>query len=749
MSDVSAKLFYVCALLFISLIAISVYFNGPLLAPPPGYIEGQIWFAPNKGSLDYTQLFLNESAWFTVLRNVDVFEFHPEVLLNGFPNPCNNPSWPWCENSSYQNLVAIDTFRKLETMGMELSTGAPAVKVWGCEAVATVPLAEQMIQNVLNAGATIDYITMDQPYIGGEAVFSGQSCGFTMEQSAQQTSIYISTLKANHPNLKIGDTEPYPYFSPQQIIAWADELESLGTPLDYFQLDVAYGLPDIDLSGMSEIKDYFESKGIPYSVIYWANTDFPDGHGSTTQWYNDAITWAQTVKNNNYDGPNQNFHSWEYANPLPVTLPETLSGQTMTNMVLNSLPFLLDDDATFVNQVVPTDMTAGQTYTVSVTMLNSGEEVWSGKKIYGLGSQGPQDNGIWGLGRVTLALGEKIYPGEQKTFTFDVVAPTTSGNYNFEWRMIHENIEWFGANSQPITISVSDPPIVPHINSISPISILNNANHTITLTGTGLSQNFILIFAPASNPLSVSVYCDFTNPNNGGANCQWINDTEFRFDVLSGTPEGQVILGYVNFEGLQVSNPSEVFTIQSGECLESSTQSCGNNVGVCTGAIQTCTSSGTWGACNFGPTYESSETLCSDGLDNDCNGVVDSCAPVQSGGGSSGGGGGGGGSGSSGSRLPVVNVQCSDGLDNDNDGFIDYPEDTGCTSKNGVSELDALPPTTNVNTNEESGQELSGNNEDINVNLVFWTVLFSLIGGIVFTLLQIIKIIRVNSKSLN
>ena len=311
--------------------------------------------------------------------------------------------------------------------------------------------------------------------------------------------------------------------------------------------------------------------------------------------------------------------------------------------------------------------------------------------------------------------------------------------------MIHENIEWFGSNSQPITVSVSDPPIVPHIDSIFPISVLNNVNHTITLTGSSLSQNFILIFAPASNPLSVSVYCDFTNPNNGGANCQWINDTEFRFDVLSGTPQGQVILGYVNFEGLQVSNPSEVFTIQAGECLESSTQSCGNNVGVCTGAMQTCVN-GLWGACNFGPTYEGSETLCSDGLDNDCNGVVDSCSnPTQSSSGSSGGGGGS----SGGSRLPTIKVQCSDGLDNDNDGLIDYPSDTGCTSKNGISELEVLPPTTNVNADEESGYELGGNNEGLRVNVVFWTVLFSLIGGIVFTILQIIKIIRVNSKSIN
>jgi hypothetical protein len=56
-----------------------------------------------------------------------------------------------------------------------------------------------------------------------------------------------------------------------------------------------------------------------------------------------------------------------------------------------------------------------------------------------------------------------------------------------------------------------------------------------------------------------------------------------------------------------------------------------------------------------------------------------------------------------------------------------------------------LPPTTNVNTNEEAGQQLGGNNEDVNVHAVFWTVLFGLIVGIVITLIQIIRTIRLTS----
>lgn len=101
------------------------------------------------------------------------------------------------------------------------------------------------------------------------------------------------------------------------------------------------------------------------------------------------------------------------------------------------------DNAAFVGQVPPPScMWPGSTATVSVTMKNTGNTVWDG--TYRLGSQNPQDNGTWGLGRVFLAPGETVAPGVSKTFTFTVTMPTTPGTYNFQWRMVHEGVRWFG-----------------------------------------------------------------------------------------------------------------------------------------------------------------------------------------------------------------------------------------------------------------------------------------------------------------
>jgi alkylated DNA repair dioxygenase AlkB len=108
------------------------------------------------------------------------------------------------------------------------------------------------------------------------------------------------------------------------------------------------------------------------------------------------------------------------------------------------------NDSAFVSQTVPTSMTPGQSYPVTVTMKNTGNVVWKMGAGYRLGSQNPQDNGTWGLGRVELP--NDVAPGAQVTFSFSVVAPSSMGTYNFQWRMVDELIEWFGAYSDNVSI---------------------------------------------------------------------------------------------------------------------------------------------------------------------------------------------------------------------------------------------------------------------------------------------------------
>lgn len=141
------------------------------------------------------------------------------------------------------------------------------------------------------------------------------------------------------------------------------------------------------------------------------------------------------------------------------------------------------NNAEFVSQSVPATMITGQSYNVSVTMRNSGTTTWSAATEHKLGSQNPTDNSTWGGGRVQLT--SPVAPGQQYTFSFTVTAPSAAGTYNFQWRMLREYIEWFGASTPNLAVSVSAPPPIDDAVFVSqsvPASMVAGQTYTASVT---------------------------------------------------------------------------------------------------------------------------------------------------------------------------------------------------------------------------------------------------------------------------
>ncbi len=67
---------------------------------------------------------------------------------------------------------------------------------------------------------------------------------------------------------------------------------------------------------------------------------------------------------------------------------------------------------------------------------------------------------------------------------------------------------------------------------------------------------------------------------------------------------------------------AEAQSINIVPCSTGDTRPCGSGVGECEKGVTTC-ENGIWGECDGG--VEPVEEDCSDGLDNDCNGLVDDC----------------------------------------------------------------------------------------------------------------------------
>ena len=139
------------------------------------------------------------------------------------------------------------------------------------------------------------------------------------------------------------------------------------------------------------------------------------------------------------------------------------------------------NNAAFVSQSVPTSMTPGQVYAVSVTMQNTGNTTWSAGNAFKLGTQNPQDNTTW-TGLTRVALPHNVAPGQNVTFSFNVTAPATAGLYNFQWRMVQDLVEWFGAQSINVVVAVGAVNYAHFVSQSVPASMTASQSHAVSIT---------------------------------------------------------------------------------------------------------------------------------------------------------------------------------------------------------------------------------------------------------------------------
>ncbi|MDO8588078.1 MAG: NBR1-Ig-like domain-containing protein, partial [Armatimonadota bacterium] len=130
------------------------------------------------------------------------------------------------------------------------------------------------------------------------------------------------------------------------------------------------------------------------------------------------------------------------------------------------------DNAVVVSDTIPTTMTTGQQYNVSVTMQNTGETCWNAE-FFQLGTVDDSDP-FYASTRVFMPAGTTVMPNGQYTFNFTLTAPSTPGTYTTDWQMVHAYIRWFGGQVVR-QVQVSGPAGVGTLNS--------KAGGTITVDG--------------------------------------------------------------------------------------------------------------------------------------------------------------------------------------------------------------------------------------------------------------------------
>jgi FAD binding domain/Ig-like domain from next to BRCA1 gene len=162
-----------------------------------------------------------------------------------------------------------------------------------------------------------------------------------------------------------------------------------------------------------------------------------------------------------YGGIYPRYAEWR---KVYAKLSHNFASRTFANELSSRWNLTTLNGAQFVSQTVSASMVSGQSQTVTVKMRNTGASTWTAAASYRLGSQSPQDSATWGVSRQDVP--QDVPPGATVSFQFNIRAPTQPGDYAFQWRMVQEQVEWFGDFTPLVGIGV-DPPagqtIVPDV----------------------------------------------------------------------------------------------------------------------------------------------------------------------------------------------------------------------------------------------------------------------------------------------
>lgn len=184
--------------------------------------------------------------------------------------------------------------------GLEFGLEVGAVKPWGKTGQACFEAQRPMWDRFERLGARIAAIALDEPLCCTRKDLS-QPDGYAAEETAQ----FIALTRKHFPEVRIGDIEPYPYISADDLVAWIDALQArlaeLGVRgMDFFRLDVDWVNFTLNRNGgwpeVRRIEEACRARGIPFGLIYWA-ADYP--HLERLGLADDATWYVSTMRQGN------------------------------------------------------------------------------------------------------------------------------------------------------------------------------------------------------------------------------------------------------------------------------------------------------------------------------------------------------------------------------------------------------------------------------------------------------------------
>ena len=195
------------------------------------------------------------------------------------------------------------------------------------------------------------------------------------------------------------------------------------------------------------------------------------------------------------------------------------------------------DNAIVIDNTIPSQMYAGDTEIVSVTVKNTGTSTWSEADTFRLGAVDDSDP-FYSGNRVQLPAGVTVAPGETYTFEFTMTAPATAGDYTTDWQMVHDAAGWFGEmHRETVSVSSGMPECNPPVDDqlvVNPEFAGGGGSRSGSVTGTvpagwravagGAAGGDVTLeplaadeLYPGSPPVNAVYWHAWADPNGGGS----------------------------------------------------------------------------------------------------------------------------------------------------------------------------------------------------------------------------------------
>jgi hypothetical protein len=244
-------------------------------------------------------------------------------------------------------FVDVDAFEKLLDWDIAIAVEAGAIKFFECSPDPWAEYTNAAIANIEANGGRVSFVAMDEPLIGGQIVEKGQTCGFSMAETAEVVVDYVDQVASAYPDVIIGDIEAYPHYSVAELEDWILALEEAGYTPAFLHLDVDIQRTEDEgqdvVADLRRLEDFTADHGIPFGVILTSNWTFAD---TDQRYYESTMRWTETVSTALERPMHVVLQSWWGPAPsglheVPVNLPEDDPHvYSHTRLILEVLEFL-------------------------------------------------------------------------------------------------------------------------------------------------------------------------------------------------------------------------------------------------------------------------------------------------------------------------------------------------------------------------------------------------------------------------